>query len=136
MTPCPVVHFEMPYRDAARAARFYEQAFGWKPQQLGVEMGHYLLVTTATADARPGAPAGAIGGGLFPYDPSAPDLATSVVIGVDDIAVAMDRVRAAGGEVLGAPMRIPGVGDYVALRDTEGNRVGMLQPLPKDQAAF
>lgn len=136
MTPCPVVHFEMPYRDAARAARFYEQAFGWQPRQLGAEMGHYLLVTTASADARPGAPAGAIDGGLFPYDASCPDVTTSVVVGVDDIGAAMARVRAAGGEVLGEPMRIPGVGDYVALRDTEGNRVGMLQPLPMDQASF
>ena len=43
----PVVHFEMPYVDGARIARFYEQAFGWKLQKLGPEMGHYILATTA-----------------------------------------------------------------------------------------
>jgi predicted enzyme related to lactoylglutathione lyase len=52
----------------------------------------------------------------------------SVVIGVADIEAAMDRVREAGGEVLGAPMEIPGVGRYVAFRDTEGNRLSLLQP--------
>ena len=48
----PVVHFEMPYRDAERASAFYHQAFGWSLQLLGPEMGHYLLATTATVDCR------------------------------------------------------------------------------------
>jgi hypothetical protein len=41
----------------------------------------------------------------------------------------MARVRAAGGEVLGEPMAIPAVGDYVSFVDTEGNRHSILQPL-------
>ena len=40
----------------------------------------------------------------------------------------MQRVRAAGGEVLGEPMAIPGVGEYVVFRDTEGNHNSMMQP--------
>jgi len=63
----PVVHFEMPYHDGPRAASFYAAAFGWHTQMLGEAMGHYIVVTTATQDAKPGAPAGAINGGLFPY---------------------------------------------------------------------
>ena len=31
----PVVHFEMPYRDRDRAARFYADVFGWKMDKLG-----------------------------------------------------------------------------------------------------
>jgi len=31
--------------------------------------------------------------------------------------------------VLGEPMLIPGVGQYVSFMDSEGNRVSMLQPL-------
>jgi predicted enzyme related to lactoylglutathione lyase len=42
----------------------------------------------------------------------------------------MQRVAKAGGNVLGEPMDIPGVGAYVAFMDTEGNRSSMLQPLP------
>jgi predicted enzyme related to lactoylglutathione lyase len=68
----PVVHFEMPYRDRERAAQFYSAAFGWQAQMLGPEMGDYLLVTTAVTDARPGGPAGAINGGLFPFKPDWP----------------------------------------------------------------
>jgi predicted enzyme related to lactoylglutathione lyase len=125
----PVVHFEMPYRDRERAARFYAAAFGWQTQMLGEEMGNYLLVTTAVADVRPGAPAGAINGGLFPFRPDWPAQYPSVVLGVEDIRAAMARVAKAGGEVLGEPMEIPGIGQYVAFTDTEGNRNSMLQAL-------
>jgi hypothetical protein len=33
-----------------------------------------------------------------------------------------------GGKVLGEPMEIPGIGQYVSFFDTESNRVSMLQP--------
>lgn len=125
----PVVHFEMPYDDRARIARFYETAFGWKLQMLGEEMGRYVLATTAEEDAMPEAPRGAINGGFFPRDPQMPGQHPSVVVGVRDIEASMRAVRDAGGEVLGTPMQIPGVGQYVAFRDTEGNRLSMLQPL-------
>jgi predicted enzyme related to lactoylglutathione lyase len=124
----PVVHFEMPYRDRDRAAAFYASAFGWETQKLGPEMGDYLLVITANSDARPGAPAGAINGGLFPFKPDWPAQYPSVVIGVEDVRAAIVRVTKAGAEVLGEPMEIPGVGQYVAFIDTEGNRNSMLQP--------
>ncbi|MBK6009135.1 VOC family protein [Ramlibacter ginsenosidimutans] len=127
----PVVHFEMPYDDAARIARFYEQAFGWKLQRLGAEMGHYVLATTAEADARPDGQRGAINGGFFPRSPEMPGQHPSIVIAVGDIQSAMTKVKQAGGEVLGTPMEIPGVGQYVAFHDTERNRVSMLQPLPR-----
>jgi predicted enzyme related to lactoylglutathione lyase len=125
---CPVVHFEMPAEDRNRMAAFYQKAFGWKVQMLGPEMGDYVLVTTAESDVKPGAPAGAINGGFFPKKPDWPAQYPSVVIAVDDIESAMRRVADAGGKVLGEPMQIPSVGQYVAFFDTEGNRASMLQP--------
>jgi predicted enzyme related to lactoylglutathione lyase len=124
----PVVHFEMPYRDRERAARFYSAAFGWQTQMLGPEMGDYLLVTTAVSDAKPGAAAGAINGGLYPFKPDWPAQYPSVVIAVEDLQAAMQRVRRSGGEMLGEPMQISGIGQYIAFVDTEGNRNSMLQP--------
>jgi predicted enzyme related to lactoylglutathione lyase len=59
------------------------------------------------------------------------------VIAVQDIAVAMQKVNASGGKVLeaslenGKPMEIPGVGLYAGFTDTEGNRVSLLQPAPR-----
>ena len=32
---CPVVHFEMPYDDHKRMARFYSAAFGWQTRMAG-----------------------------------------------------------------------------------------------------
>jgi predicted enzyme related to lactoylglutathione lyase len=125
---CPVVHFEMPAEDRSRMAAFYQEAFGWKTQMLGPEMGDYVLVTTAESDVKPGAPAGAINGGFFPTKPDWPAQYPSIVIAVDDIKSAMRRVADAGGRVLGEPMQIPSVGQYVAFFDTEGNRASMLQP--------
>jgi predicted enzyme related to lactoylglutathione lyase len=124
----PVVHFEMPAEDRDRMTTFYETAFGWKTQKFGPEMGNYVLVTTAESDAKPGAPAGAINGGFFPKNPDWPAQYPSVVIAVEDIASAMRQVNQAGGKVLGEPMDIPGVGQYVSFFDTEGNRVSLLQP--------
>ena len=128
----PVVHFEMPYDDAARMARFYESAFGWKTQSLGAEMGHYVLATTSAEPRRAGpSEPGAINGGFYPKNPEWPAQHPSVVIAVDDIGAAMAKVREAGGTVLGEPMEIPGVGRYVSLFDTEGNRVSLLEPAPR-----
>ena len=44
----------------------------------------------------------------------------------------MKKVAESGGRVLGEPMEIPGVGHYVAFFDSEGNRVSMLQPIPRN----
>lgn len=124
----PVVHFELPYQDRERIMRFYRAAFEWKVEPFGGPAGDYVLATTVEEDARPQAPRGAINGGFFPRDPSRPGQHPSVVIGVPDLAAAMRAVAQAGGEVLGTPMEIPGVGRYVAFHDTEGNRLSMLQP--------
>ena len=131
----PVVHFEFPYDDRERIAKFYRDVFGWELKMLGEDMGNYVLVTTAKPGQRVGheAPYGAIGGGFYPRKADWPAQYPSVVIAVDDIRAAMKKVSGAGGEVLGEPMLIPGVGDYVSFFDTEKNRVSMLQPLPMGQ---
>jgi uncharacterized protein len=130
----PVVHFEMPAEDRDRMGKFYESAFGWQTNQLGEEMGEYVLVTTTETDEnrmvkRPGA----INGGFF--QKTNPDQSTRITIAVDDIREAMKKVEQAGGTVLGGmqkpgePDSIPGVGLYATFIDTEGNHASMLQPL-------
>jgi predicted enzyme related to lactoylglutathione lyase len=127
----PVVHFEMPYDDPNRVAKFYKAAFGWKMNQLGEKMGQYVLATTAetTPDGMIKKP-GSINGGFFPKKPDWPAQYPSVVVAVEDIKKAMAKVAGAGGQVLGDPMDIPGIGAYVSFMDSEGNRVGILEPVP------
>lgn len=129
----PVVHFEMPYEDKARMADFYSKAFGWTAQMLGPEMGEYVVVhTSETDDKNMIKEPGRINGGFFKRtkDHQTP----SVVIAVDDIQEAMKQVTEAGGKILGGshgpdkPDDIPGIGLYIAIVDTEGNKVALLQP--------
>ena len=48
----PVVHFEMPAKDKKRVSDFYSKVFGWQMQQMGAEMGNYLLAQTADTDEK------------------------------------------------------------------------------------
>ena len=127
-----VVHFEMPYEDKKRMADFYSKSFGWNANMLGAEMGEYVVVQTAETDAnnmvkKPGA----INGGFFKR--TKPEQVPSVVIAVQDIRASMKKVEEAGGKIIGAskgmePDDIPGIGLYISIQDSEGNRVSLLQP--------
>ena len=129
----PVVHFEMPYENRDRMAEFYKKSFGWQTNMLGPEMGDYAVTMTSETDETTKLPKkiNMINGGFFKK--TADNQGPSVVIAVDDIHAAMQKVTEAGGTVLGGltrgkPDDIPGVGLYAAFIDTEGNRASMLQP--------
>ncbi len=133
----PVIHFEMPAVNKKRMAEFYTKTFGWKIHQLGPEMGEYMIVSTSETDEKTMRPkeAGMINGGFYQETDEMPSAHPSVVIAVDDIRESMKKVSEAGGKILGGdpkrpgePGDIPGVGLYCSFIDTEGNRVGMLQP--------
>ena len=128
----PVVHFEMPYDDRERMAKFYESSFGWQMRMLGEEMGNYVTATTIETDENGPTKPGAINGGFYPKTAGGPSPCPSFVVAVDDIREAVQKVTNAGGAVLGEPMEIPGVGQYVSFTDTEGNRGSMLQPIPRN----
>ena len=125
----PVVHFEMTAKDKQRVKRFYESAFGWQMQQMGQDMGNYLLATSSPVDKKGmHKKPGAINGGFFDYDPQKAGFQQpSIVIAVDNLDQSMEKVKQAGGKVLDKPMDIPGIGMFVSFHDSENNRVGMLQ---------
>ena len=125
--PNRVVHFEIEAADRARATNFYAKAFGWQLQQLGEEMGQYVVVTTGD----PKEPGG-INGGIYGTAPGASKEinAFSCAIGVDNIDQSIASVKSAGGEVQGDKMDVPTVGTFIRCKDTEGNVFTMLQPLP------
>lgn len=135
----PVVHFEMGYNDRERIKKFYADTFGWQMQQLGPEMGNYVVAQTTETDGKGMVQKpGNINGGFYQKTENPLSHAPSVVIAVDDIGVAMQKVKANDGKILGAmgkdgkqsmePDEIPGVGLWISIMDTEGNRVSLLQP--------
>lgn len=131
----------MPAEDMGRMKKFYEAAFGWETNQLGPEMGDYVVVMTSESD--PNDPAGGpkkpgmINGGFYKKTDDPLSNYPSVVISVDDINEAMKKIKDAGGQVIGGqkrdgtPDEIPGVGLYASVVDTEGNRISILQPKGK-----
>ncbi len=125
----PVVHFEMPAKDRGRMRKFYESAFGWQTRQLGDEMGGYVLATTTEEgdNGRPKHP-GAINGGFYQRTDDPVSQTTGIVVAVENLEESMRRAKAAGGTLHGEPQDIPGVGRFISVIDTEGNRVSMLQP--------
>jgi len=84
---------------------------------------------------------GNINGGFYAKTDNPDSHPPSFVISVDDIKVAIDEVKKAGGKIKGGmtsegkhtmePTMIPGVGLWISFEDTEGNRVSLLQPNPR-----
>jgi predicted enzyme related to lactoylglutathione lyase len=138
MSDNPVVHFEMGYNDKDRMVKFYESAFGWDTEDMGEDMGGYVVAHTAETDADGMVKTpGTINGGFYKKTDDPSSQAPSVVISVTDIQKAMADVRSAGGVINGGmlpdgsktmePTDIPGVGLWISCSDTEGNRFSILQ---------
>lgn len=115
-----VVHFEITADDVQRARRFYE-IFGWEIAASGAPGVEYWLAHTGDGGM-------GINGAIMPraYNPQ------PVInwVGVDDLDDMVKRVQAAGGEIVGERQTVPGIGDTIYAKDTEGNTFGMIQPLP------
>lgn len=134
----PVVHFEMPAKDKKRVSDFYSKVFGWRMQQMGEDMGNYVLAHTTETDEKGMIQTkGAINGGFFQYQDKVGFNMPHLVIAVDNLEDSMKQVEEAGGKILGGASGegkiddIPGIGRYVSFEDSEGNHVGMLQPAPR-----
>lgn len=136
----PVVHFEIGYEDRERMKKFYSSTFGWQMQQMGADMGNYVVAITGESDDPSGRPTkpGYINGGFYQKTKDPSSHAPSFVISVDNIEQAVKDVVKAGGKILGGmdvtgkhtdkPQMIPSVGLWISIEDTEGNRVSLLQP--------
>jgi predicted enzyme related to lactoylglutathione lyase len=81
----PVVHFEMSAKDKSRMRKFYETAFDWQTEQLGKEMGEYVVVTTIERNEKMGLPdrPGAINGGFYQRTDDPLTQCPSIVIAVE-----------------------------------------------------
>ena len=106
-------HIEFPANDLDRAMAFYSKVFGWSFEAME-GMDGYLLY-----EAGPGG----LGGGLGLRGVSAPDGVRNY-IAVDSVDDAVATVLANGGTLV-TPKTDIGVGWYAAIKDTEGNELGL-----------
>ena len=117
-----VVHFEIPYEDGDRAQQFYKSAFDWQLQGMP-GMGYVLVTTGPTGESGPTEP-GFINGGMLSRDDS-PSAAPVVVVDVDSIDEALQRIGELGGETVVGKQPVGDMGFSAYVKDTEGNVVGL-----------
>lgn len=106
-------HIEFPADDLARAQQFYGAVFGW--QFRTVEgMDDYVVYTAGPAE---------LGGGIGLRGKTAPE-AVRNYLAVDSIDDTIASATANGGSVV-VPKTDIGFGWYAAIKDTEGNELGL-----------
>ncbi len=106
----PVVHSELPYKDANRTSAFYVNCFKWKITVLRDQFNDYILAHTAMHDVKPGFPADSIDGGFYKYKQDWPSQHPLIVIGVENIEESITLIESNGGRVLGDPILISNFG--------------------------
>jgi uncharacterized protein len=119
-----VIHFEVTADDLDRAEKFYRETFGWEVNKWAAPMD-YRLVVTGKDDA-------GIDGALMARGHGQAVINT---IEVDNLHAMIGTVTAAGGSLVNEPHEIPGVGQFVYIRDTEGNVFGLMQTVTAPETA-
>jgi predicted enzyme related to lactoylglutathione lyase len=118
-----VVHFEIPADDLQRAQSFYQDAFGWECQPMAE--ANYTLVTTGPSGDLGPTESGYINGGLSTRDPQRDR--PLVVVDVDDIDTALEKVLSLGGSKVADKIDVMGMGWAAYFTDSEGNVIGLWQ---------
>jgi len=113
----PIVHIEFPAQDLVGAAKFYEDVFGWRAQQMP-EMNY------ATFESQEG-----FGGGFNPVSAENPVGKVIIYIQADDIEAALATIAAHGGKTIVPKSEIPGIGWFAIFTDPTGNQVGLYKGL-------
>src|SRR5688572_24419817 len=129
--PNPVVHFEIPADDVARAKAFYEKTFGWTIKPFPMPPGQEYYGVTTRKKGEPG-----IDGGLMKRN--MPGQPFTNYITVKSIDAMNQLVQANGGTVVLPKQEIgKGMGSISAFRDPENNIIGLheMPAVPQPQKA-
>lgn len=130
-----VTHFEIPSDDKERAKQFYGSVFGWRindvPMQMGGGEGSYTTATTVPVDQETMVPTepGAINGAIT--ERGANVTAPVITITVDAIDDSLEKITGAGGGVIEGRQEVTGMGYYAYATDPSGNTIGLWENLPR-----
>jgi uncharacterized protein len=111
----PVVHLELHTGNLARAAAFYSNMFGWRPERVEAGCGSYHSLDLGNE----------IEGGLVECETTTPLWLPYVE--VPDVAAATDRARRLDASILLAPREGP-VGWRSVVSSPDGGEVALWQP--------
>lgn len=108
-----VVHIEIPAADTAKAAKFYQDLFGWKTTR--EENMDYTLWE----------PAEGPGGGFVPLIGFVKPGDVLVYIDSDDIEADLKQVEKLGGKIFRQKTEITGIGWFGIFTDPTGNMIAL-----------
>jgi predicted enzyme related to lactoylglutathione lyase len=110
--------FGIPVDDIGRASKFYEGIFGWEVRKVPGSGGDFLSVRTVPVDddGEPTIPGG-INGGL--YLRGTHGLMNPFLKIVDSIDSVIERIIAAGGEIVKDRSPISDITFFAVVKDTE-----------------
>jgi len=108
-----IAHIEFPADDVERAKRFYAALAGWEFGEMEGFPDYWFF---RSSDAS--------GGGLGKRNESVSSV-IRVYITVDNLETAVAAAEANGGSVMTPPSDVPGQGRFAAVRDSEGNEIGL-----------
>ena len=115
--------FDIPTTDLDRAIKFYEEIFACKlnKQKFGEDMMAIFPYEKPNG----------VGGALMAQESQKPSMDGTVVYlnAGDDVATVLDKVEAAGGEILMPKTSIGPMGYIAFIKDSEANKVGLHSPV-------
>ena len=114
---------ELMTTDAAAAMKFYQEVFGWRPDEvmdMG-PMGKYHMFNRPQGH-------GMIGG-MMNKPPAMANVPPNwqIYFRVPDVDAAVERIKAKGGKILNGPMDVPGGDRVVNAMDPQGAAFGLHQ---------
>ncbi len=124
-----VCHFEVPYSDKSRMEEFYQKVFGWQFMPAPGDMPYTFIFTTEVGPDFQPKTTGGINGGSYPRGDGGGSNSPVIVLEVASCAQRMEDVKAAGGDIVFGPHPIGDMGIYAQVKDSEGNIIGLWQPL-------
>ena len=110
-----ITHIEFPADDVERAKRFYSAVAGWSFGESGGFPGYWTFRTGPQSGGGLGKRGEAVGPVIRVY------------VSVDSLEEAVAAAEANGGSMVTPPNDIPGMGRWAAVRDSEGNEIGLFQ---------
>ena len=124
-----VYGFDIPVDDMKRAKKFYQTVFGWKIAPVPGSGGNYHAAISVPSDenGEPKVPGG-INGGFYQRGTHGLE-GTFIEIKVPSIHEHLKKIKRAGGKVIVRKGSIADLGFFAAVKDTEGNIVGLWEDI-------
>ena len=113
-----IVHFEINADDPIRAKGFYENVFNWKIEKWEGPMEYWVI--DAGEEYEEG-----INGGLQKREESEDQIFN--YIKVPSVDKVRKKIEDNGGTVISPKITVPGVGYFYMFKDTEGNKLGIME---------